>query len=81
MACKRFTRLGSRIGNPRFNRAKFAGEAAFDCFKTAGNSAGAFIEARFGASKVVGDACSEGFAVTSKRFAGSACRVGDAGFD
>src|SRR5690606_5970833 len=69
------------IRDTRLDGAEFTGEAAFDCLKTACNGAGAFVKAGFRASQIVGDAGRKGFAMAGKRFASSARRVGNTGFD
>src|SRR5690606_26718891 len=81
VTCERLARLGRRICDTSFNRTEFAGEAALDCFKPAGDGIGAFAETALCSSQIVGDAARKGLAVTGKRFTGSAGRIGDAGFD
>ncbi len=81
MTSQCFASLGRSVGNAGFDCRQFAGEAAFDCFKSTSNCACTFVQAGFCSGQIVGDACSKCFTMTCEGFARLACCVSNAAFN
>ena len=81
MTSQRLAGFRRSISDTGFDCRQFAGEAAFNGFKSTSNCACTLIQAGLCASQIVSNACSKCFALTCECFACLACSVRNAAFD